>query len=133
LVVDWALFFAVFTPITRLVKGVWIMSATDHRWANGLFILDPLCIVFLAIIFLYWILLEALFGATAGKWALGLRVVRADDGGRPGLGKSAVRNLLRLVDGLPALSILGIVLILRSPERQRFGDRIAGTYVVHVR
>jgi uncharacterized RDD family membrane protein YckC len=63
---------------------------------------------------------------------VGLRVVRTD-GGRPGLLRGAWRNVLRLVDGLPAFNILGIVLILRSAERARFGDRVAGTRVIRVR
>jgi uncharacterized RDD family membrane protein YckC len=36
-------------------------------------------------------------------------------GDKIGLSKSLVRNLLRLVDGLPALNIFGIVLIITSP------------------
>lgn len=129
LVIDGLLFCALFFPVTRVVKGVWLMSATDHRWADGLFMTDPLCLSFLALMVLYFVLLEGLSGATLGKWALGLRVVRTD-GGKPGLVHSAVRNLLRLVDGLPAFNIVGIVLILRSPEKARFGDRVAGTRVV---
>ena len=131
LVVDSALFVAIFVPTTRLVKGVWIMSASDHRWNRGLFIIDPLCIAFLIVMFLYYVLLEGLAGATLGKWALGLRVVRAENDDRPGIAKSALRNILRLVDGLPALSLVGIVLIYRSAERARFGDRVAGTRVIH--
>ena len=127
LVIDLALFFL---PITHLVKGVWIMGASDHRWAWGLFITDPLCLAFLAVMFLYFVVLEGLAGATLGKRLLGLRVVK-EDGSKPGLPKSAARNLLRLVDGLPALNLVGVVLILRSAERARFGDRVSGTRVVH--
>jgi uncharacterized RDD family membrane protein YckC len=132
LVIDFVLFCAVFFPVTRITKGVWIMSAADHRWASGLFITDPLCLTFLALMLLYFVLLEGLVGATLGKWVLGLRVVRTD-GERPGLGRSALRNLLRLVDGLPAFHIVGIILILRSPESARFGDRVAGTRVIECR
>lgn len=132
LLVDLLVFCAVFFPITRLVKGVWIMSATDHRWNYGLFITDPLCIALLVVMILYFVLLEGLLGATVGKWAIGLRVERVG-GGKPGLVKGLLRNVLRIVDGLPAFSILGVVLILRSEERARFGDRIAGTRVVLVR
>ena len=132
LLVDLLVFCAVFFPITRLVKGVWIMSATDHRWNYGLFITDPLCIAFLVVIILYFVLLEGLVSATVGKWAIGLRVERVG-GGKPGLVKGLLRNALRAVDSLPAFNILGIVLILRSEERARFGDRIAGTRVIRVR
>ena len=130
LLIDFALFVSLFLPATRLIKGVWVMSAADHRWARGLFITDPLCIAFLIFMLFYFILLEGLQGATLGKLILGLRVVNADDGSRPGLTKSLVRNLLRFVDGLPAFSILGVVLILRSPQRARFGDRVADTRVI---
>ncbi len=122
---------ALFFPITRIVKGVWLMSAADHRWVNGLFITDPLCVAFLVAMFLYFALLEGLVGATLGKRLAGLRVV-VKGGGRPGLWAGLLRNALRLVDGLPCLSILGVVLILRSPERARVGDRLAGTRVVRV-
>ncbi|HHX65888.1 MAG TPA: RDD family protein [Chloroflexi bacterium] len=132
LAVDGLLLCGVFFPITRLVKGVWLMSATDHRWVSGLFITDPLCIAFLIAMFAYFSLAEGLTGATVGKRAMGLRVVRPD-GGRPGLKRGAFRNLLRFIDGLPAFNIIGIVTIVRSPECARIGDRIADTRVVRVR
>jgi len=132
LLVDTLIFCAFFFPITRLVKGVWLMSPYDHRWTRGWFIFDPLCLVFLVIMALYFVLLEGLAGATLGKWLMGLRVVRID-GSRPGLFKSALRNALRVVDSLPTLHILGAILIARSAERARFGDRVAGTRVIRVR
>jgi uncharacterized RDD family membrane protein YckC len=132
LLVDFCLFCAVFFPMTRLVKGVWIMRAADHRWNNDLFITDPLCIAFLVLMLLYFVLFEWLMGATLGKWVVGLRVERAG-GGKPGLIKALLRNVLRIVDGLPALSGLGIVLIATSAERVRFGDRVAGTRVIRTR
>ena len=130
LVVDILLFCVVFFPLTRLVKGVWIMSAGSHRWSYGLFVTDPLCIGFLAVILAYFGILEGLIGVTIGKKLLGLRVERVG-GGKPGLAKGLLRNVLRIIDGLPLFSILGIVLILTSPERARFGDRIAGTRVTY--
>jgi uncharacterized RDD family membrane protein YckC len=132
LLCDFLLFCAVFFPITRLIKGVWIVNAADHRWKHGLFITDPLCIAFLVIMILYFVFLEGLIGGTLGKWIVGLRVEQVG-GGKPGLIKGLLRNLLRIVDGLPAFNILGIVLILTSAEKVRFGDRIADTRVIRVR
>jgi uncharacterized RDD family membrane protein YckC len=129
LLVDFALLCAGFFPVTRLVKGVWLMSPTDHGWVNGLFIFDPICLAFLVIMALYMVLLEGLLGKTPGKWLLGLRVV-GPDGKRPGLWKSIIRNILRSVDSLPTLNILGVILILKSKERARCGDRVAGTRVI---
>ena len=127
--VDLALFCAISFPVTRLVKGVWLMNPADHRWNRGLFIFDPLCLAFLVVMGLYYMLLEGLAGRTPGKWVAGLRVVNLA-GGLPGVRRSVIRNLLRAVDSLPAFQILGVILILRSPERARFGDRVAGTRVV---
>ena len=132
LLVDFLFFCAVFFPVTRLVKGTWLLSADDHLWRFGLFITDPLCLTFLIVMFLYFVLLEGLFGITLGKWIVGLRVERVG-GGKPSLIKGLLRNLLRIVDGLPAFNILGIILVLTSKERARFGDRIAGTRVIHVK
>jgi uncharacterized RDD family membrane protein YckC len=129
LLVDVLLFCACFFPVTRIVKGAWLMSPNDHNWVRGWLIFDPLCLVFLVIMALYFVLLEGWLGATLGKWVLGLRVIGLD-GGRAGLWKGALRNILRLVDGLPAFNLLGVILILRSEDRARLGDRIAGTRVI---
>jgi uncharacterized RDD family membrane protein YckC len=128
-VIDFAVLSAVFFPVTRVVKGVWLMERSDHLWGWGRLVTDPLCIIFLGAIFLYFIVAEGLFGATVGKRAVHIRVVGAD-GSPIDFRQAVVRNLLRLVDGLPALNILGVVLILRSSEGARFGDRVAATRVV---
>jgi uncharacterized RDD family membrane protein YckC len=133
LVIDFLIFCAVFFPVTRMVKGVWLMNPSDHRWASGLFITDPLCLSFLALIAAYFILLEAYAGATIGKRICGLRVIRAGRGGKPGLMKSFLRNVGRVIDSLPAFNILGVVLIAGSPQKARFGDKIADTRVIHLR
>lgn len=132
LLVDLLVFCLVFFPTTRLIKGVWVLSATDHQWNQGLFITDPICLGFLAVMFLYFMLLEGIEGATVGKAVVGIRVV-SSDGGRPGLGRSFLRNILRVVDSLPAFNILGAILIQTSAERTRFGDRVAGTRVIRTR
>ncbi|MDP2663342.1 MAG: RDD family protein [Dehalococcoidia bacterium] len=77
----------------------------------------------------YFILFEAYLKGTIGKLILGMRLVNAN-GGRVGLVASLVRNILRVIDFLPAFYILGIILVGTSKEKQRLGDRVAGTYVV---
>jgi uncharacterized RDD family membrane protein YckC len=118
-----------FFPITKAVKGVWMMGISDHRWSAGFVATDPLCIVFFIIMASYFIVLEGLAGVTIGKRVVGIRVV-ASDGHRPGLYKGFLRNVLRIVDSLPVLNIVGVVLIILSKENARFGDRIAGTRVI---
>jgi uncharacterized RDD family membrane protein YckC len=68
-------------------------------------------------------------GQTPGKRALGLRVISVS--GRPITPLQAIlRNLLRIVDQLPALYAIGIVSVLVSARNQRLGDLAAGTVVV---
>jgi uncharacterized RDD family membrane protein YckC len=87
-------------------------------------------IVTLVLIWSYFILLEWLWnGQTIGKRAYRLRVINAD--GSPAQFTAVlIRNLLRLVDFLPALYGLGVLVIVLSPKSQRLGDLAAGTYVV---
>ncbi|MFC1864401.1 RDD family protein [Chloroflexota bacterium] len=124
LALDYIFLSLFFFPITYLYSGKWVMSYEDHLWG----ILDPICLVFLFIIFAYFILMEAYVGWTVGKRVSGMRVVDGT-GNKIGFSRSLIRNLLRLVDGLPTLNILGIILIVRSPRGQRFGDRAAKTFV----
>lgn len=83
--------------------------------------------------FAYDIAFEVLAsGRTPGKRWSKLRVVAAD-GGPVGLGASAVRNLLRVVDFLPVAYPLGAVAIVVTSRNQRIGDLAAGTLVVRER
>jgi len=80
-----------------------------------------------AVLFLYGWLFEAGFGATLGKALIGIRIVRTNERGR--LSACAVRNVLRIVDGL-GLYLVGIAVAACSDGRQRIGDIIANTAVV---
>ncbi|SFH94427.1 Uncharacterized membrane protein YckC, RDD family [Tindallia magadiensis] len=78
---------------------------------------------------LYYVLMEGLVGATLGKMAMGIQV-RKVDGSPCGLSASLVRNLLRIIDALPVFYLLGIILVINSPRKQRLGDRVADTVVI---
>jgi uncharacterized RDD family membrane protein YckC len=81
------------------------------------------------IVILYYAILEGTMGATVGKKVVKIKVVK-DDGSACGIGPAFVRTLLRVIDALPFLYIIGLVLIARSEKKQRLGDRLAGTLVV---
>lgn len=68
-------------------------------------------------------------GQTPGKKALGLRVLQ-DTGVRIGFYQSALRNLLRLADFLPAAYLAGGALSAFTRDGKRLGDLVAGTIVV---
>jgi uncharacterized RDD family membrane protein YckC len=81
--------------------------------------------------FVYYIVMEAIWGATLGKMMLGIRVVKLD-GSPISWGESIIRNLLRIIDYIPYFIpyLLGAIFIWTSPTRQRLGDRVAKTVVV---
>jgi hypothetical protein len=80
-----------------------------------------------AILFLYGWLLEAACGATLGKALVGIRIVRTAQ--RGSLSACAVRNVLRIIDGL-GFYLVGTAVAACSNVRQRIGDMCAHTAVV---
>lgn len=80
----------------------------------------------------YGALFEGLFGATPGKFVMGIRVVRMG-GGPAGPGRVLIRNLLRPVDLFPPYTgAVGLGLMALTASRRRLGDMVAGTVVVSV-
>jgi uncharacterized RDD family membrane protein YckC len=79
------------------------------------------------IFFLYLWLLEATFGATPGKAMVGIRVVRTNE--RNPLAVTAIRNVLRIVDGL-GFYLVGAMVAACSGLHRRLGDLCAGTVVI---
>jgi uncharacterized RDD family membrane protein YckC len=93
--------------------------------------------VFIAVNFLlfwgYYTLFEAYWrGQTPGKHIMKLRVIK-DSGRQITLFEAMSRNLLRIVDYLPAMYLAGILTMLCTKRHQRLGDLAAGTIVVHER
>ncbi|MBU9710505.1 RDD family protein [Evansella tamaricis] len=81
----------------------------------------------------YFFLLEYMTGGrTIGKKLLGIRVIQ-DNGHSITLLSSFIRNLLRLIDSLPASYLTGILMIFFHSQHKRLGDVVAGTIVVHER
>ena len=71
-------------------------------------------------------------GRTLGKLALGLRTVR-DDGGPIWFRHALIRALVGVVEILVLLGAPALICSLGSPTGKRFGDLVAGTYVVRER
>ena len=102
---------SVTTPVANPFFGVAVMLTFLIAWS-------------------YFVLLEWLWqGQTIGKRLYGLRVIR-DDGAPAGFVAVFIRNLLRIVDFLPAFYGLGLLTVVVTSRSQRLGDIAAGTYVV---
>lgn len=113
--------------------GVLLLAFSLSFGALSLPWLEAVFAVYLAAFYgLYAFLFEWLGdGATPGKRAFGLMVLRTD--GRPLDGMTALaRNVLRLVDFLPAFYAVGLAAALASGGSRRLGDWAAGTVVVHL-
>lgn len=126
LVVDALVWLVVAIPLAASQGGL--------QASNGSFRMELTGVPFLVAVvawLAYMTLAEATVGASLGKFLVGVRVRRAD-GGRLTVTGAVVRNLLRLIDALPYLIpyLVGGVAVARSPQRQRLGDRAAGTVVV---
>lgn len=68
--------------------------------------------------------------ATPGQRAMGLKVSSVS-GGPVRLPQSIIRNLLRVVDFMPAFYLFGFVCCLFNRRFQRLGDLVADTVVVY--
>lgn len=102
------------------------LSSIGERWAMAIAI-----IIFFLLYWGYFAFFEAIWkGQTPGKRTVGIRVMK--DTGRAILATEAIsRNLLRSIDQLPGVYVIGLISMAISPEHRRVGDYVAGTLVVH--
>ena len=110
----------------RSVSHVYRWSGSAQKW-----LLAGLILVQFLLLWGYFSLFEAFWnGQTPGKRLLRIRVLQ--DSGRPiTLFESLARNLLRVIDMLPSIYLVGLVAMLCNRQGKRLGDLLAGTLVVH--
>lgn len=115
----------VLLPVS-VVTGPGMMSGFGLAWFSGMFAIMGIMWLLWLIYFTYF---EGTSGQTVGKRLTHIRVVK-EDGSRCDFGSALVRNILRIVDHLPFLYILGIILIAVTEKKQRLGGLLAKTLVV---
>jgi uncharacterized RDD family membrane protein YckC len=130
-IIDLVILYSVFSLIlVVMLTGLSFESfALKLSGMTMIYVIGSYVLVFSLIFFLYFIVLESFTGMTVGKRAMRIKVVR-EDGSKCGLMPAVVRNLLRIVDVLPFLYILGMIVIARSDKKQRVGDVVARTILV---
>lgn len=89
-----------------------------------------MCFLGVVMLFVYSFL-EGTYGATPGKWLLGIRVISMDTLKPCGFGRALLRNLLRFVDGFFNY-LVGILIVAYTENQQRVGDLAARTIVIRV-
>ena len=84
--------------------------------------------VLLSVMLIYFILLEAFFGATLGKVVAEIKVTTGD-GGVIGIRAAIIRNLMRFIDGF-GVYLVGAFSVILTSRRVRLGDMAVGTVVL---
>jgi uncharacterized RDD family membrane protein YckC len=116
--------------VLSIVVGIVLGGAEASDGEASINLEGDQSLVFFALVFLYYFVTESAWGQTVGKRALGVVVVDKDSGAPAGAGKVVIRTLLRVVDALPVLYLLGLIVMLATGSKQRIGDLAAGTVVV---
>ena len=104
------------------------LSDTATKW----FVAGVILVYFL-LFWGYFSLFEAFSnGQTPGKRVLKIRVIK-DSGRQITFFEALARNLLRVVDALPGVYLVGVLSILFTKGNKRLGDLVADTLVIHER
>jgi uncharacterized RDD family membrane protein YckC len=120
--------FVIALPLGVLTAFALFTGGGLNPWFSLLW--GPVTLTTLAVFVVYFTVLESGSGQTLGKRVLDLRVVSLTTGRPPDLGRSLVRNVLRIVDWLPFFYLLGFLIAALSSRHQRLGDLAADTLVV---
>jgi uncharacterized RDD family membrane protein YckC len=106
------------------VDGLLVITSCFLYWNSDL-------LAYLATGAAYLLLRDAIRGQSIGKFLLGLVVINLETGRAASLAGSARRNLLLLLPGANVVAMfLEARTIVRDPQGQRLGDRLAQTQVV---
>lgn len=126
--IDWQIRLLVGLALV-LVAALWrFLPAAFTPWAHVVWTVALLLAG--SIYFLYHPVLEILMrGSTPGKRKAGARIVTVE-GTLPTVGSLLIRNLFRLIDGMPGFYAVGLCCCVLSERRVRVGDLAAGTVLV---
>ena len=116
-------------PMSLLLLGA-VMSPLARARTNPALTgaMLTLTLVSTLIAFLYEVIMIRYFGATLGKMAVGVRVVRTDGSG-VGWGISIGRYFMKIVSGL--ILLIGYIMAGFDDEKRALHDRVCDTRVVY--
>jgi len=106
------------------IDGLLVVTTCVLYWNSGV-------VLYLAAGAVYLLFRDAIKGQSVGKFLFGLVVISLETGRRSSLGGSVRRNALLLLPGANVVAVfLEAGTIVRDPQGQRLGDRLAQTQVV---
>lgn len=113
-------------PYLKGMSGVIAHLHLSPNWAAALVIF-----FLFSVYWGYFALFEIIWrGQTPGKRLAKIRVIK--ESGRPINAYEAIaRNLMRAVDYLPGMYVIGLITMMISTQNRRLGDYVAGSVVVH--
>ena len=124
---DWIVLVILGVIVTLLGGGGYAETSADGADV-GANLEGTNVLIWLVLAFGYYVITEVELGGTLGKIAVGLRVVD-EDGDFIGWRHGLVRNLIRPIDFI-VFYLTAAISVWMSPQRQRLGDRLAGTFVI---
>jgi uncharacterized RDD family membrane protein YckC len=126
-------FFLVEFLVLLLVASAAEASSVKGDERAGKWALAILILLNFAVFAGYFAFFEAWWhGQTPGKKVMKLRVIK-DSGRQITLFEALARELLRVVDYLPGLYLVGVITMMCNKRSKRLGDLAAGTIVIHER
>ena len=117
-------------PFGLMAGAIWLAGGSSAWAFVSAWLAGPFTLLLFAVWILYYTYFEGTSGQTPGKRAMGIRVVELATGRPPTFGRALLRSVLRIVDWLPGLYLLGFVVALLTPNKQRIGDVVAETIVI---
>ncbi|MBS2014990.1 MAG: RDD family protein [Deltaproteobacteria bacterium] len=120
-----------YTAVAVLVAVVLLstQASTDELGSSAKAGMGIVLVALFVVQWVYFVVWEALRGASPGKRWLGLRVLTTT-GRSIGWRGAALRNLLRAADLFPVGYLTGVIAVAATRRFQRLGDLVAGTIVV---
>lgn len=112
-----------FISVSFIISNILSKLSLEYEWLGIVFIFA----VYLPAVFYSFLCETFNNGQTLGKRIMKTRVVKAD-GSTPGTGDFLLRWMLLLIDLY--ISCIGLIAIICTKKRQRFGDLAAGTQVI---
>ncbi len=114
-----------------IVVPLWLLGGFFGFVSSYAFVFfGPLTFLSWLLWLLYFTYFEATSGQTLGKQLMNIRVVDETTLQHLDFARSFVRNILRIIDWLPFLYLIGFIVIATSERKQRIGDMAARSIVV---